>query len=120
MGDYAIRLGSLGVSPNYALSYVGAIFTINAFNVSVAPSTGQIAVTNPAAPTANPMSPSPVGPAKSSFDNLFQPPPASPPPTGIVAGNAGAPSGTNGSRDGDVTNSIGREPGDDRKRRNGR
>jgi hypothetical protein len=120
VGDYAIRLGSLGVSPNYALSYVGAVFTIKSFNVSLAPSPGQIAVVNPAAPTTNTMSPSPVGSPKSSFDNLFQAPPSSPAPTGIVAGNAGGRTNTNGSPNDDVTNSIGGERGEDRKRRNGR
>ncbi|UFS76452.1 filamentous hemagglutinin N-terminal domain-containing protein [Tardiphaga sp. 37S4] len=120
VGDYAIRLGSLGVSPNYALSYVGAVFTIKSFNVSLAPSPGQIAVVNPAAPTTNTMSPSPVGSPKSSFDNLFQAPPSSPAPTGIVAGNAGGRTNTNGSPNDDVTNSIGGERRDERKRRNGR
>lgn len=120
VGDYAIRLGSLGVSPNYALSYVGAVFTIKSFNVSLAPSPGQIAVVNPAAPTTNTMSPSPVGSPKSSFDNLFQEPPRSPAPTGIVAGSAGGRTNTNGSSNDDVTNSIGGERRDERKRRNGR
>ena len=120
VGDYAIRLGSLGVSPNYALSYVGAVFTIKSFNVSLAPPPGQIAVVNPAAPTANTMSPSPVGSARSSFDSLFQEPPRSPAPTGIVAGSAGGRTNTNGSSNDDVTNSIGGERRDERKRRNGR
>ncbi len=51
---------SLGVSPNYALSYVGAVFTIKSFNVPLAPSPGQIAVVNPGgANDLIPMSPSP-------------------------------------------------------------
>lgn len=116
VGDYAIRLGTLGVSPNYALNFIGASLSIKAFNVSFAPPAGQTVPVNPASPTGVTMSPPPPGAPTPSFDGLFQGPPSTPAPVGITVSRSSRTPGTTSQPGDDVTNSIGGTVSDGRRK----